>query len=172
VPPLVSRSGADVIVRINRPIELALRDIETVVSAGVEALMVPKLDSAGHVRLLAERSTPSSAPRACPSPDQFIAMIETAAAFPRMFEIVGTSARRRADAGRDFASSLGAEPDAEMLLYPKQQCVIAARAAGIADRHRLGRELRRRRGLPQDDQALGAVRFEGSACIHRARCRC
>ena len=49
-----ARNGADVIVRINRPLELAIRDIEAAVGPGVQALMLPKIDSASHLRLLAE----------------------------------------------------------------------------------------------------------------------
>ena len=52
--PQVARSGADVVVRINQPLELAVRDIEAAIQPGVTALMLPKIDSAGHVRLLGE----------------------------------------------------------------------------------------------------------------------
>ena len=51
---IVSRGGADVVVRINRPLRLAVRDIETAVGPGVLALALPKVDSPEHVRLLAE----------------------------------------------------------------------------------------------------------------------
>src|SRR3546814_19493210 len=49
----VSRSGADVMVRINRPIEQAVRDIEAVVSDRVQAIAVTKCEGADHVRMLA-----------------------------------------------------------------------------------------------------------------------
>src|SRR5881275_1850943 len=49
----VSRGGADVVVRINRPLRLAVRDIEAAVGRGVLALALPKVDSPAHVRLLA-----------------------------------------------------------------------------------------------------------------------
>ena len=51
---IVSRGGADVVVRINRPMRLAVRDIEAVVGPRVLALALPKTDSAEHVRLIAE----------------------------------------------------------------------------------------------------------------------
>ena len=50
----VARSGADVLVRINRPWRLCLRDLEAVVSKEVCALMLPKAESAEHLRLVAE----------------------------------------------------------------------------------------------------------------------
>ena len=47
---MVSRGGADVVVRINRPWRQALRDIEASIGPGVGALALPKTDSAEHVR--------------------------------------------------------------------------------------------------------------------------
>ena len=41
---IVSRGGADVVVRINRPLRLAVRDIEAAVGPGVLALALPKVD--------------------------------------------------------------------------------------------------------------------------------
>ena len=46
--------GADVLVRINRTLDLAVRDIEDVVSQQVAALVVPRVESVGHVRMLSE----------------------------------------------------------------------------------------------------------------------
>ena len=39
--PRVAQNGADVVVRINRPLELAVPDIEAAVMPGVSALMMP-----------------------------------------------------------------------------------------------------------------------------------
>jgi len=169
--PIVSQSGSDVIVRINRPIELAVRDIEAVVSSGVEALMVPKIDSASHVRLLAELVDTVEARKGVRrGQTKFIAMVETAAAFPRMFEIASAHPRVVALTlgSEDFASSLGAEPSAEMLLYPKQQAVIAARAAGIVPIGTIGSvanfaDVEGYRATIKRSVRFG---FEGSACIH------
>jgi citrate lyase subunit beta/citryl-CoA lyase len=46
--------GADVLVRINRPLQLAIRDTEAVVSLGICGLVLPKIETASHVQLLAE----------------------------------------------------------------------------------------------------------------------
>src|SRR5207253_11261158 len=43
---IVARGGADVVVRINRPLRLAVRDIEAAVGPGVLALALPKVDAA------------------------------------------------------------------------------------------------------------------------------
>src|ERR671937_1709529 len=50
----VSQGGADVLVRINRPWRLAVRDVEAAVGPGVRGLVLPKVDSAEHVLALAE----------------------------------------------------------------------------------------------------------------------
>lgn len=169
--PVVSQSGADVVVRINRPIELAVRDIETVVSSEVEALMVPKLDSASHVRLLAELVDAVEAKKGVRrGQTKFIAMVETAAAFPRIFEIAAAHPRVVAITlgSEDFASSLGAEPHPEVLLYPKQQAVLAARAAGIAPMGTIGSVANFADVEGYRNTIRRSVRFgfEGSACIH------
>src|SRR6202020_2154801 len=52
--PHVSRKGADVLVRINRPWRLMVRDIEAAVIPGICALMLTKVDSAEHVLAVAE----------------------------------------------------------------------------------------------------------------------
>lgn len=56
---IVARGGADVVVRINRPLRMAVRDIEAAVGPGVLALALPKADSAEHVRLSPRWSTRS-----------------------------------------------------------------------------------------------------------------
>ncbi|MBV8775931.1 MAG: CoA ester lyase, partial [Alphaproteobacteria bacterium] len=51
---LVSRGGADVVVRINRPMRMTVRDLEAVISPAVTAIALPKAESAQHVELVAE----------------------------------------------------------------------------------------------------------------------
>jgi citrate lyase subunit beta/citryl-CoA lyase len=46
--------GAEVLVRINHPLQLAIRDTEAVVSLGICGLVLPKIETASHVQLLAE----------------------------------------------------------------------------------------------------------------------
>jgi len=50
----VSQGGADVLVRINRPWRLAVRDVEASLGPHVRGLVLPKVDSAEHVLALAE----------------------------------------------------------------------------------------------------------------------
>src|SRR4051812_28762584 len=48
----VRKAGADVVVRINRPLSLAVRDIEAAVGPDVDGLAITKVESADHLRLL------------------------------------------------------------------------------------------------------------------------
>ena len=50
----VGQSGADVLVRVNRPWRLAVRDLEAAIGPHVRGLVLPKADSADHVSALAE----------------------------------------------------------------------------------------------------------------------
>ena len=131
---IVSRGGADVVVRINRPLRVAVRDIEAVVGPRVVVLALPKTDSAEHVRLTAEIVDEVEAEHGVtPGTTRLIAMVETAAAFFRIDEIARAHPRLCALnlGAEDFATSAGIVPDAEVLAMPKQMAVFAARAAGI-----------------------------------------
>jgi citrate lyase subunit beta / citryl-CoA lyase len=131
---IVSRGGADVVVRINRPLRMAVRDIEAAVGPGVLALALPKVDSAEHVRLLAEIVDEVEAERGMAvGTTRLIAMVETAVAFFHLAEIARAHPRLCALTlgAEDFATSAGILPEAEALSMPKQMAVFAARAAGI-----------------------------------------
>ena len=131
---IVSRRGANVVVRINRPLRLAVRDIEAVIGPRVVALALPKTDSAEHVWLIVEIVDEVEAERSVAAgTTRLIAMVETAAAFFRIAEIARAHPRLCALnlGAEDFATSAGIAPDAEALSMPKQMAVFAARAAGI-----------------------------------------
>ena len=86
--PRVAEGGADVVVRINRPIDLAVADIATSVMPGVAALMLPKVMGPEHVRLLAELVTEREAALGMPiGHTRFLALIELPAALPHLFAI-------------------------------------------------------------------------------------
>ncbi|MCF3932640.1 CoA ester lyase [Acuticoccus sp. M5D2P5] len=130
----VGANGADVLVRINRPLSLAVADIAAAVAPEVAGLLLPKIDSASHVRLLAELVDECEAAAGMkPGHTRLIPMIETAEAFPRMAEIAAAHPRNVALSlgGEDFALATHSEPTPEVLLYPKQALVIAARGAGL-----------------------------------------
>jgi citrate lyase subunit beta/citryl-CoA lyase len=131
---IVSRGGADVVVRLNRPMRMTVRDLEAAIGPGVQAVALPKAESAQHVQLVAEIIDELEAERGIPlGTTKMLAMIETASAFFRIAEIAQASPRLVGLnlGAEDFALSAGMLPEAEGLFMPKQTCVFAARAAGI-----------------------------------------
>jgi len=167
----VSQSGADVVVRINRPETEADQDIPAAVIPGVTALMLPKVDGAAHVQAIAatvfalEKKQGMAA-----GATKFVVMVESPAALLRAEEI--TSAHPRIVAsylgGEDFAAAAGCVPDPDTLFLPKVMTLYASRAAGIMPLGMIG--------TVADYQDLDAVReiikrsrkfgFEGASCIH------
>lgn len=129
-----SRGSADVGVRINRPLDLAVRDIEAAVRPGVSFLALTKVENAAHVQLLAELVAEMEQRAAmAPGSVRFIVNVESAAAFFRLDEIARAHPRVIALAlgSEDFSSSCEFEPSGEALFMPKQMAQIAARGAGI-----------------------------------------
>ena len=59
----VSQSGADVMVRINAPLRMAVRDLEAVVVPGVRAIVVPKASSAFQLNSLSKVKFDSGVPK-------------------------------------------------------------------------------------------------------------
>ena len=167
----VGRAGADVLVRVNQPLRLAVPDVEASVCPAVTALALPKVVGPDHVKLLDELVSDLEAERGMPvGATAFLAMIETPDAFFQIAEVAKASPRTAAITigAEDLASSLGMQPDGETLLYPKTQSVYAAKAAGVMA---LGIF-----GTVADYQDLDAVReaarkarrfgLEGASCIH------
>jgi citrate lyase subunit beta/citryl-CoA lyase len=130
----VRRAGADVVVRINQPLSLAVRDLEHSICPDVDGIACTKTDSASHVRLLDELVTELEEKRGMPvGHTRFITMIETPGAFGRIDEIPVASPRVAAMniGGEDFALNCNMQPTGEALFYPKQRMIIAANAAGV-----------------------------------------
>ncbi len=167
----VSRRGADVVVRVNRPWRLLVRDLEAAVIPGIAALALPKIESAEHVQAIAEIVDELEAERGiAPGTVKLQALVETASGFFRVEQIARAHPRLIAVSigAEDLALSLGMVPEAEGLFYPKQQCIIAARAAGILPLGFIGtvadyKDLGAFRATIRRSRRLG---FMGASCIH------
>src|SRR2546423_5409900 len=108
----VRRAGADVVVRINRPLAMAVRDIEASVGENVNGLAITKVESASHLRLLDELVSELELRRGLSiGHTRFIAMIETPAAFFQMHDIALSTGRLSAMniGGGELAAAMGME---------------------------------------------------------------
>jgi citrate lyase subunit beta / citryl-CoA lyase len=169
--PRVARRGADVIVRLNRPWRLLVRDLEAAVVPGVTALMLTKVDSAEHVAAVAEIAAELETERGLPPNGlSFIVLVETASGFFRMEAIARAHPRVVAISlgAEDFALSVGMLPEPEGLFYPKQHTIFAARAAGILPLGFVGtvadyKDQEAFRAIVRRSRRLG---FVGASCIH------
>ena len=130
----VRRGGADVVLRFNQPLSMAVRDLEHSICPDVDALACTKIGGVSHVQLLDELVSELEEKRGMAvGHTKFIVMVETAAAFFKIRDIVGASKRIVACnlGGEDFALDNNMQPTGEALLYPKQQMIFAANAAGV-----------------------------------------
>jgi len=167
----VRSAGADVIVRINRPISQAVRDVEAAVGPAVDAITVTKVDGPSHIRLIDELISECELRAGLELGHTKInAVVETAQAFAALDEIAAASPRIGSMmlGSEDFALELGAEPDDEVLLGPKQRMIIAARAAGLAPLGYIGTiagfaDPQAFRRMVRRSRRFG---FEGGTCIH------
>lgn len=169
-----ARSGADIVVRINRPLSLAVKDIEASVCPEVKALSLPKIEGPDHVRLLSETVAEAEMRAGIPVGSiGFIVGIETPGAWLEMVRIAQADARVVAMllGGEDFATSVGMTTDPDNMFGPKQALVIAAAAAGVMPLGVVGsfanfRDLEKFRAMARRSRHLG---FRGSGCIHPAQ---
>lgn len=173
--PVVGAAGADVLVRINRPLRLAIADLDAAVRPGVMGLMLPKAESAEHVRLLSETVAEIERERGLPEGGiVFTVLIETARGYMNAREIAAADPRMRGISvgGEDFAAELGmASVSADALVGYLQHILVAAREAGImplgypgsianfSDLAAYETDIDRARGLG----------FEGGSAIHPAQ---
>ena len=169
--PMVRRGGADVCVRVNRPLRLAVPDIEAAVAAGADVLVLTKLLGPDHVRLLAEHVAEAEAlAGAPPGRTRLIGLVESAESLSRMEAIARASERMVAlgVGGEDLATDLGAEATPDALELPKRMGVIAARAAGILPLGFIGTvaglsDMEGYRAMLRRSRRLG---FACASCVH------
>ena len=132
--PQVTQAGAAACVRINRPLRMAVLDIDAAVAAGADALVLTKLMGPEHVRLLSELIAESEAAHGVPVGRTIcIGLVESADALSSLEAIARADPRLVAlgAGGEDLATDLGAEPSPDALYLPKMMALMAARAAGI-----------------------------------------
>jgi len=167
----VGQAGAEVCVRINRPLELAVPDIAAAVMPQVTVLMLPKLMGPEHARLLSEVvAAREVALGLAPGHTRFIGVVETPQALPHLAAIAAADPRMAALGlgSEDLSTELEAVPSADMLYHFGMMVVAAARGAGILPMGSIGAfanfdDLEGYRASLKRSRRLG---FACTACIH------
>src|SRR5581483_4810848 len=172
----VGRGGADVLVRINKPYELAMADVDAAVRPGVAAIAFPKTESAREVALLDAAIGRREAAQGMPvGAVRLVVMIETARGLRAVDEILATSDRIvGVDLGsEDFTRDLEVEPtpSGHELLVARQLVVAAARRAGV-QAHGMATTLANYTDVDALRDSIRRARemgFRGAGCIHPAQ---
>lgn len=167
----VVRGGADVAVRINRPMRLAIPDIEAAVRPGLSALFITKTEGVQHLRLLDEAVSELERERGMPVGSVgFSAMIEHPRALAELNDIAERAPRVIAMmlGGEDFALETGSIPSDESLELPKRLVAFAAQAHGVAMIGILGTVADYSDPAAYKKSAERARRFgfSGGTCVH------
>jgi citrate lyase subunit beta/citryl-CoA lyase len=167
----VARGGADVAVRINRPLRLALPDIEAAVRPGLSALFITKTEGVQHLRLLDEAVSGLERERGMePGSVGFGAMIEHPRALAHIDDVAEHAPRLIAMmlGGEDFALETGSIPGDETLELPKRLVAFAAQAHGVPMIGILGTVADYSDPVAYRKSAERARRFgfSGGTCVH------
>lgn len=166
-----AQAGFDVLVRVNRPWRLLVRDLEAVVAREVHAITLPKVPDAAFVREVAQVIDELERERGLASGHtRLVAMIECpeglaqidaiAAAHPRVVALI--------IGAEDLALTLQCAVDETALLGPNQRAVFAARRAGVMPLGFVGSvadyaDLDAFRVRIERARRLG---FDGGFCVH------
>lgn len=169
----VGRGGADVLVRINRPLSLAVRDLEAAILPGVAGIFVTKTEGPEHLSMVDELVGELEAARGiAPGTVRLVGMIEHPRTLPKAEETARASPRVAALTlgGEDFALEAWMAPGEETLEWPKRRIAFAAHAAGIQPLGILGTvadysDVEAYRRMAERSRRFG---FFGATCVHPA----
>ena len=168
----VAKGSADVLVRINRPLRMAVDDLEASVWPEVHGLVLPKVESADHIGFLAEIITELEGERDMQRGHiKLMALIETPRGYSNVRDIANSSERLSAIAlgQEDFSAEMGmVEPEGMSLLSYYQTVQVAAREAGILPIGYPGSiaEFTDLELFKSNALIARKLGFDGGACIH------
>ena len=169
---VVAKGGADVLVRINRPLRMAVDDLEASVWPEVQGLVLPKVESSDHIGFLTEIITELEEERGMQRGHiKLMALIETPRGYSNVRDIAHSSHRLSAIAlgQEDFSAEMGmVEPEGMSLLSYYQTVQVAAREAGILPIGYPGSiaEFTDLELFKSNALAARKLGFDGGACIH------
>jgi|UniRef100_UPI0040487A2D citrate lyase subunit beta / citryl-CoA lyase len=166
-----SDAGFDVIVRVNRPWRMLVRDLEGCVHPNIKALTLPKVPDGGFIRAVAEVLDEVEQEKQLPNGHtRLIAMIEDADALARLDEIAQAHPRLYGMivGAEDLAVSMRMAVDTDTLYLPNVMVVAACRRAGIVPLGFVGSvaDFADQDKFRQTVQRAARLGFEGAFCIH------
>jgi citrate lyase subunit beta/citryl-CoA lyase len=171
--PVAARGGADVFVRINKPVEMMVEDLEAAIYPGLTGLALPKVESAAEIHMLDALTSNWEKRHGMPEGTvQFSVAVETAKGVMRAEEIALASPRiASVGAGtEDLALDLGIEATVEgtELLYIKLRMIVVANAAGVIPMGLMGTlvDYTDLEGLARSAKEANRVGFRGAGLIH------
>lgn len=160
--PLVRAGGPDLLVRVNRPLEIAVPDILAARAAGAQGILLTKVLGPDHVVLAAEMLAGTGM--------WIVPMIETAAALAQAHAIARAhpSIAGMLIGAEDLAAECGAAADDALIVLAKRQMLLACVAAGIAPFGTLGTvaDFRDPEKVGQVVAAAKRSGFVGASCVH------
>ncbi len=174
--PVVAKGGADVMVRINKPFDMAVADLDASIWPGLAGIRFPKAESAEEMRILdrliAEREMARDIPVGSV---QISVALETALGLANAQTIATASPRIVAISfgAEDYTLDMDIEPspDGKELFLGKMQILVVARVAGIQALGLMAStadfsDIERMTRLAQEARRIG---YRGSSCIHPAQ---
>lgn len=167
----VARGGADVAVRVNRPLRMTIPDLEAAVIPGVSALFITKTEGVQHLRLLDEVVTDLEKARGLTVGSiGFGAMIEHPRALSQIHDIAEHAPRLIGMmlGGEDFALETGSVPTDETLELPKRLVAFAAQAHDVPMIGILGTvaDFSDPAAYAKSAERARRFGFSGGTCIH------
>lgn len=164
-------AGFDVIVRVNRPWRMLVRDIEGCVHPAVKALTLPKVPDGSFIRSVAEILDECEIEAGLPvGHTKLIAMVEDANGLANMDDIAKAHPRvyGMIVGAEDLAVSMRMAVDTDSLYIPNVMAVAACRRAGIIPIGFVGSvaDFADREKFVQTVQRAARLGFEGAFCVH------
>lgn len=130
----LATAGKAVAVRVNGDLLTLAQDLRAAVWPGLDLLVLPKVEHARDVQLIAAAVLALEAERGLvPGHVRLLLQIESAVALPRLHDIAAAHPRVMGMmlGSEDFSLDLGGLPGEDLLLAPSLMVLHAARAAGV-----------------------------------------
>lgn len=160
---------SEVMVRINPVSHGGLKDLEVVLQAGPDSIVVPKCESKEDVLAVEDAIHAANIEK----PVAVLPMIETARGVLNAFEVA--SASTMVDAitfgGEDFTQDIGATRTkaGKEIFWGRSFVIIAAKAARVQALDTVFSDINDEEGLRQDTLEIKQLGFDGRAAIHPAQ---